>query len=91
MNLKLSLRNDPSKVESNLKTKNGDLRASLEKKTYKFETLKEDHEKLHKYNTIVKVELTQCKKQLEKLYSNRENLDDSMSIPRPSYDKTSLG
>ena len=61
MNLKLTLRNDPSKVEFDLKTKNTDLRASLEKKTSKFETLKEDHEELHKYNTIVKGELTQCK------------------------------
>ena len=43
MNLKLTLRNDPSKVESNLKTENADLRVSLAKKTYEFETLKEDH------------------------------------------------
>ena len=64
--------------------KNLDLRASLAKKTFEFETLKEDHEELHKYNTIVKGELTQCKQQLEKLY-------ESMSIQRPTYDKTSLG
>ena len=53
--------------------------------------MKEDHEELHKYNTIVKGELIQCKKKLEKLYSIREKLDDSMSIQRPTYDKTSLG
>ena len=57
-NLNLSLKNDPSKIESNFKTKNSDLRASLAKKTSEFETLKEDHEELHKYNTIVKYELT---------------------------------
>ena len=39
----------------------------------------------------MKGKLTQSKKQLEKLYSSRENIDDSMSIQRPSYDKTSLG
>ena len=39
----------------------------------------------------MKGELTQCKQQLEKLYSSREKLDDSMSIQRPSYDKTGLG
>ena len=55
------MKNDPSKVESDLKIENSDLRASLEKKTSEFETLKEDHEELHKYNTIVKGELTQCK------------------------------
>ena len=42
-NLKLTLKNYPSKVESDLKTKNADLRESLAKKTYEFETLKEDH------------------------------------------------
>ena len=60
-NLKLTLKNDPSKVEYDLKTENTDLIASLEKKTFEFETLKEDHEELHKYNNIVKVELTQYK------------------------------
>ncbi|MDF3681119.1 hypothetical protein P3S38_29530, partial [Enterobacter hormaechei] len=35
--------------------------------------------------------LTQCKQQLEKIYASRENLDDSMSIQRHSYDKTGLG
>ena len=58
MNLKLTLRSDLSKVESDLKTENIDLRESPEKKTSKFETLKEDHEELHKYNTIVNGELT---------------------------------
>ena len=53
--------------------------------------MKEDHEELHKYNTIVKGELTQCKQQLEKLYTSRENIDESMSIQRPTYDKTGLG
>ena len=67
------------------------MRESLAKKTSKLETLKEDHEELLKYNTIVEGELTQCKHHLEKLYSSRENLDDSMSVQRPSYDKTSLG
>ena len=74
-----------------MKTENIDLRESLAKKTSEFEILKEDHEEFHKYNTIVKGELTQCKQQLEKLYSRRERLDDSMSIHRPTYDKTSLG
>ena len=52
------LRNDPRKTKSDLKTENTDLRVSLVKKTSEFETLKEDHEELHKYNTIVKGELT---------------------------------
>ena len=79
-NLKLTLRNDPSKIESDLKTENAYMRASLAKKTSKLETLKEDHEEPIKYNTIVKGELTQCKQLLEKIYSSREKLDDSMSI-----------
>ena len=91
MNLKLTLRNDPSKIESNLKIKNINLRESLVKKTSKFETLKEDHEELHKYNIVVKGELTQCKQQLEKLYSSRENIDDSMPLQRLIYDKNGLG
>ena len=45
-NLKLTLRNDPSKVESDLKTKSADPRERLAKKTSKFETLKEDHEEI---------------------------------------------
>ena len=80
MNMKLTLRNDPSKVESDLRTENADLRASLAKKTFAFETLKEDHEELHTYNTIVKGELTQRKKQLEKLYSSKEKLYDSIAF-----------
>ena len=52
----------------------------LVKKIFEFETLKEDHEELHKYNTIMKGELTQCKKQLENLYSSKEKIDDSMLI-----------
>ena len=39
----------------------------------------------------MKGELTQCKQQLEKLYSSKENLDDSMSIQRPTYGKSGLG
>ena len=70
-NMKLTLRSDPSKVESDLKTENIDHRESLENKTSEFETLKEDHEEIHKYKTIVKGELTQCKQQVEKLYSSR--------------------
>ena len=38
-NLKLTLRNDPSKIASDLKTKNADLRASLEKETFELEIL----------------------------------------------------
>ena len=59
-NLKLTLRKDPSKFESNLKTKNVDLKESLAKKAFEFEILKENREELYKYNTIVKGELTQC-------------------------------
>ena len=47
-------------------------------------------EELHKYNTILKGELTQCKQQLEKLYSSRENIDDSISMQRPTYDKIGI-
>ena len=54
MNLKLTLRIDPRKVEFYLKIENANLRASLAKKTSEFEMLKEDHEELHKYNIIVK-------------------------------------
>ena len=57
-NLKLTLRSDPSNFESNLKTKNTNLISILAKKTSKFGKLKEDHEELHKYITIVKGELT---------------------------------
>ena len=57
-NLKLTLRNYPSKIESDLKIENANLRASLAKKTSELETLKQDHEELHKYITIVKGELT---------------------------------
>ena len=39
-NLKLTLRNDPRKIEFDLKTKNAYLRESFAKKTSKFETLK---------------------------------------------------
>ena len=77
-NLNLTLRSDPRKVETNLKIDNVDLREILAKKKSKLETLKEDNEELHKYNTIMKGELTQCKKQLEKLYSSKEKHDDSM-------------
>ena len=78
MNMKLTLRNDPSKIETNLKTKNIDLRESMQKNTFEFKTLKEDHEGLHKYNTIMKHELTQCNQEIEKLYSRKGKLDDSM-------------
>ena len=57
-NLKLSLKSDLNKVESELKTKNLDLRENLAKITLKHEALKADHEELQKYNTIVKGELT---------------------------------
>ena len=40
MNMKLTLRSDSSKVEFDLKTGNIDLRESLAKKRYEFETLK---------------------------------------------------
>ena len=79
-NLKLSLKNDPRKVESYLKIENSDLRTNIENKTYELEALKSVHEELQKYNTIVKGELTQRKIQLEKLYTSREKLDESMSI-----------
>ena len=39
----------------------------------------------------MKGELTQCKLKLKKLYSSSKKLDKSMSIQRPTYDKTSLG
>ena len=42
--MKLNLRDDPRKAKSNLKTENIDLRESLAKKTFEFESLKEDHE-----------------------------------------------
>ena len=45
-NLKLTLKSDPRKFEIDLKIDNKNLRASLAKKTSKFETLKEDHEEL---------------------------------------------
>ena len=90
-NLKLALRSDPKKVESDLKTENLDLRANLEKKTSELELLKANHEELQKYNTIVKGELTQRKLSLEKLYSSRGNIDEQMSVQRPTYAKTSLG
>ena len=90
-NLKLTLRNDPNKIESDLKTKKVDLRASLAKKISELETLKEYHKELYKFNKIVKGELTQCKKQLENIFSSREKLDGSMSIHRPFYEKITLG
>ena len=90
-NLNLTLKNDPRKLEFDLKNENTNLTESMVKKTSKFKTLKEDHEELHKCKTIVKGELTQCKKQLEKLYTNREKIDESMPIQRPTYGKTILG
>ena len=39
----------------------------------------------------MKGELTQSKVQLEKLYSNKEKLDEQMLVQRPTYDKTGLG
>ena len=39
-----------------------------------------EHAKLEKYNTIMKGELTQTKKQLEKLYSSTDKIDDKKSI-----------
>ena len=74
-----------------MKTKNSDLRVNLAKRTSKLEALKEYRKELQKYNTIVKGELTQSKVQYEKLYSRKENLDESMSIQRPTYDKIGIG
>lgn len=90
-NLKLSLRTDSSKIESELRTENSNLRENLAKLTFEHETLKVDHEQLMKYSAIVKGELTQSKEQLEKLYSARERLDEHISIQKPTYDKTGIG
>ena len=39
----------------------------------------------------MKGELVQTKQKLEKLYTNSENIEEQISIQRPSYDKIGLG
>ena len=39
----------------------------------------------------MKGELVKMKQQLEKLYTSSENIEEQISIQRPSYDKAGLG
>ena len=52
--LKLSLKKNGGKSDSELKAKNADLRSQLTKVTSELETIKLEHAELEKYNTIVK-------------------------------------
>ena len=88
--LKLSLKKNGGKNDSKAKAENTDLRSQLSKVTFELETIKLEYAELEKYNTIMKGELTQSKQQLEKLYTSSENIEEQLSIQRPSYDKTRL-
>lgn len=79
------------KNDSEMKAKNADLRSQLSKETSELECIKLEHVELEKYNTIVKGELVQSKQQLEKLYTSNKNIEEQISVQRPSYDKTGLG
>ena len=72
--LKLSLKKNGGKSDSELKAENVDLRSQLSKVTSELETIKLEYAELEKYNTIVKGELMQTKQQLEKLYTSSENI-----------------
>ena len=52
--LKLSLKKNGGKNNSEIKTENADLRSQLSKVTFELESIKLEYEKLEKYNTIVK-------------------------------------
>lgn len=89
--MKLSLKRYDSKVESDMKFENVDLRSNLTKVTFELESTKLQYNELEKYNIIVKGELTQWKQQFERLYSSSEKIDEHISIQRPSYDKNGCG
>lgn len=55
------------------------------------DSIKIEHEKLDKYNIIVKGELTQTKQWLEKLYTSFEKIDEHIFHQKPSYEKIGLG
>lgn len=83
-------KDDNSKIESDLKFENADVRSNITKVTSKPETKKLQYAEFEKYNTIVKGELTQFKQHLEKLYSTSELNNEQIYFQRP-YDKTGLG
>ena len=68
--LKLSLKKNGGKNDSEIKAKNADLRSQLSKVTSELESIKLEYVELEKYNSIVKGELMQTKQQLEKLYTS---------------------
>lgn len=90
-NSKLSLKEDNNKIESDLKFENADLRSHLTKVTFELDSIKIEHAKLQKYNTIVKGELPQAKQHIENLYYRSEKINEQLFYHRPSYDKTGLG
>ena len=57
--LKLSLKRNGSKSDSDLKSKNADLRSQVSQLTFELDSIEMKHAKLKKCNTIVKGELTQ--------------------------------
>ena len=59
--LKLILKKNGGKNDFEIKAENADLRSQLSKVTSKLESLKLEHAKLEKYNTIVKGELVKTK------------------------------
>ena len=59
------------------------MRSNLTKITSELESTKLNYEELLKYNTIVKGELTHAEKQLEKLYSSSEKIDEKLYYQRP--------
>ena len=48
----------------------------MRKVTSKLESIKLEYVELEKYNSIVKGKLVQTKQQLEKLYTNSENIEE---------------
>ena len=80
-----------NKIQIDLKPQNTYLRSKLTMVTSELETTKLQYTKLDKYNTIVKGELRQTKKHVEKLYSNIKKLDEQIMTQRPTCDQTSIG
>ena len=65
--MNLSSKKDDRKIDSELKKENEDLRYNLTKVTCELESTRLEYVELQKNNTIVKGELTENKKQLQKL------------------------
>ena len=89
--IKLSLKKDDNKIEPYLRYESEDLRSHLTQVTSEVYSIRTEHAKLVKYKSIVKGESTQAKKKLEKLYTNREKIDEQLFYQISSYDNTGVG